>query len=1527
MHGKIIYYPKDKKQASEFINLLPKRNDYLNADKLAVIKENVKLCKPLLFLPNDVVELNIKINGKMQYKLLLIGILTNGSKASVVLENIYPFFDIQVPKDTETFDFEASVKKIFQNQNVYYRNIDVIKKYPFKGFQEEKSDYLRVSFYTLFSRTKALKYVLESEKWETASDDKSCYYRKVAREYRFQLCNWNEISNYTIDESMQYCKRNQVEFTFLVDVNDFTPATNIPNELLKDYSMIGVWDTETDSRHPTGNPPLPENVLNEKGEEEDVVRMQAMVFYWYWSDTPLVRVNITDMVCPARDDCLTIMCNNQEEIIKTSVLLLERMSPEFYAGFNDGMYDWPFIIERAKHYNIVDFMKKHMTVLEWTPELGKYTIAGEKKEMIKVEADAYVDNIFFSVPGFICLDVRTIFRQLYPTAEKSSLNFFLAANKLGSKEDMPYQTMFKIFRLMRQLAKLYNTSDFKKIIQKLNEEIALHGADYQLFKNHNDQEFNPFTEIDNTIYSVNNLTLADIIELAEQAERVVLYCNVDAQRCQELLRMRSIIPDKREVSNLAFTSMGDALFRAGGMKVRNLVISEGIRPEWDIVFSNIAKESKDKRKYPGAYVVPPKKGLYRDHKFDKRRRRESFKLFLEKATAEEIEAEVRRSDFNQVYPLTADEMQNNDTKDCNDLPCAGLDFSSLYPSIIMTYNLSPEKVIQDENYKKYLENKIDRFNKPYKTVEIKFRYGFDGQAEEDKELIHGWMVQHHPTKDKTFEGMGLYPFILKRLFDQRSQVKKKMEYYQLPKEFLDKVFESRKLSILQTDLIEEQKNYVKNALAIETAKRKAEWEKFQKPYYESRLHVMHEIEHFMEKEFYPSVDGIDKLYDEIIFQFNYLNVKQNALKVFMNTFYGEAGNSQSPFFLPHVAGGTTTYGQKNIKLVKAHTEKSGFDVKYGDTDSLYISPPAHYFADVEKQYENGVINKQQYWTRMIEISMEVLDKYKDEVGDLLFNDNGTRFLKMAYEEILFPYAFVGKKKYIGIQHQGIVNLHATMPTCSLDEFMKSKTLFIRGLEVKKRGSSQFLKISCFEVIKESFCIANNSSLKEIVENKMKEIPKKKWSPELFLKSAKYKLPGKNADGELKKGNVTVLRFVERMKILEEKFPDVGIKSPELGERFNYIVSKKYPWTYNLRGSKVNIKVGDKYEYFESINNAKYAALLDDEVQVDIDYYMLNEIIGQFSRFVIYHPEYDKFFTEDMYENDEEYKKADKSAHGYAKKKLQKYYKDNFASNYLEKSNVCKKIFKASNNILYELLEERYGPATELFRMTDTLITSSNIDEEEDIKTIFTDSHTKTKLRDLILKKCKKVGDKMAKSYVSHIMNETKLPARDCAELYIPICQQKDQYARQNLTVYRSQLDNILPAYQKLCLDNVKLLETITKEIKEKNNIDKIGNKPVEKEEVFEAELNTDAEIPNLDINNHLIDEMYNIYIKICVCYQQMEECQLIKSDLDYYRAKKFDSNVNPFFATSRRAMKAAEEFKKATKDDFLKWLSNNKNTK
>jgi hypothetical protein len=114
----------------------------------------------------------------------------------------------------------------------------------------------------------------------------------------------------------------------------------------------------------------------------------------------------------------------------------------------------------------------------------------------------------------------------------------------------------------------------------------------------------------------------------------------------------------------------------------------------------------------------------------------------------------------------------------------------------------------------------------------------------------------------------------------------------------------------------------------------------------------------------------------------------------------------------------------------------------------------------------------------------------------------------------------------------------------------------------------------------------------------------------FKKTAVYK-PSKQ--------NVSVRTFLKRM----ENRTDALCPIPQPGERFEYVVVKKYPYTYDIKGRKSALKVGDMWEYYD------YAVAQN--LEIDLDYYMTGGIIGQFAQFVAYHPEFQVVPTDNSQE--------------------------------------------------------------------------------------------------------------------------------------------------------------------------------------------------------------------------------------------------------------------------------------------------------
>ncbi|CAI2173642.1 15928_t:CDS:2 [Funneliformis geosporum] len=130
-------------------------------------------------------------------------------------------------------------------------------------------------------------------------------------------------------------------------------------------------------------------------------------------------------------------------------------------------------------------------------------------------------------------------------------------------------------------------------------------------------------------------------------------------------------------------------------------------------------------------------------------------------------------------------------------------------------------------------------------------------------------------------------------------------------------------------------------------------------------------------------------------------------------------NSKSPIFLRELAGGTISAGKYNFNLVAEFITKKGFGIKYGDTDSLYLTCLDKYYEKCNETFSRKDLFKEAYWTEMVEITMVVMKSLRDQVN-----------------------------AYLGIK---MAHLILRWHMKRLDD------LFIRGIDTVKQGNSEFFR--------------------------------------------------------------------------------------------------------------------------------------------------------------------------------------------------------------------------------------------------------------------------------------------------------------------------------------------------------------------------------------------------------------------------------------------------------------------------------------
>ena len=1372
LYGKVIEFT-----GYNSMNCIPRRHDLLDEELVrkvdALIQStgsNTAHCdEQLLFLPNSFKEFHEKNSDSVtNYKILIFGILPDGRKSAVILEGIIPYFEIQKPDHMNVQMFHTKTKQIlsekFQNSTV-----EEIVKHGFNEYKKTGNIYLRLHFYNIWDRKNALKYFTETMGWKTTTDDNNHYERVVCRNNNFKMGSWAVINKYT-----SYKKEDvsRLPRTFRINYKDFVHYSGdimASHILSHDRTIVETWDIEAYTN--TGEMPSAVN-------DDDVVFNISKTYHLKDSKNPFLKIGLVSRPCNGRPDKLTVVCKNEKDLIKASFILNSIMQPDFIAGFNDGDFDWPFVIVKARKYNILIFIKEQLTLFNDY----RYNAMGRRqkidsiikwdcqKKTVKIEADMSAYSTTLTLPGYINIDVRTMFRKLYPTEPKSSLKFYLELSKLGGKEDMPISTLFRIFADSLRIEKDINT---------MSEENNVCGLDdvYKRFEKNKEE-------------------MADVVH----------YCTVDAMRCQELMHKVNIISDKREVANISHTTLYDALYFADGMKVRNLIIAEGQKR--GLLFSTLPAQYVGDGQYPGAYVFPPIKGPVKpkltirervaiDADWEKIPEEDIKKMENAIYTSKEhIDVDKKMGDLDEKLIFSYDKSEKlfeAFKSEKTSYPVPGLDFSSLYPSIIMTYNLSPEYMVFTE--KRALELKKDG----HELHKIEFMFGNRQQI--------AWSIRHDTSDGvKLLPGkyknkFGLYPFILNGLFNKRSIMKKEL-----------------------------------NAVA----KRKEELEK----------ECGHETQE----------------YQMIQFKYSYIDSKQKALKVFMNTFYGETGNKRSPFFVLAIAGGITSAGQRNIKNVSNLVTSKGCKLYYGDTDSVYISCPAHHFTELDRKYFGGRMTKIDYCTVLIRETFKHIESIKNMVNDYLISDNGTTFLRMAYEEVLFPCVFLLKKMYAGVEHKHIVNF-SPHP----DE------LFTKGVSLKRRGTSEVLKTVCKEVLMKILDINTTVTVRDIIIRKIEDIYNRDWKTEDFKKTAVYK-PSKQ--------NVSVRTFMKRM----EDRRDPLCPSPQPGERFEYVVVRKYPFKYDNKGRKSSILVGDCWEY--------YTYAVANNLPIDLDYYMTGGIIGQFAQFTAYHPE---FHVLPIDNSQEAYDISEKKTLLTSKKFIEGICKK-MANTPACQGPIIKKLYKLANNTYKKALQSVFN----------------GVDGEAQIQLMSYDYSSGgdlyAYLRSILLAESKKSAGYYAECYIDHMRKKFgKKIIYPLLKIFSntqePLIKYRTMYVAQIEDRTRKTFVENMKGFTELFSSRDDIIEDMMKNMKSRLSLDDLENTAwdggkMPKHESFEGDPKI-SDILNGESKEHVdyqeklerqkdsVIMLYDIYNTLSASMTYLENTKAIIERLHYYISKERQENPTP----------------------------------
>lgn len=327
---------------------------------------------------------------------------------------------------------------------------------------------------------------------------------------------------------------------------------------------------------------------------------------------------------------------------------------------------------------------------------------------------------------------------------------------------------------------------------------------------------------------------------ADDRRVIAEYCVQDCALCNKLIMKLEILANNMGMSSVCFVPLSFIFMRGQGVKIFSLVAKQCRNDDFIIPTISKPKDTigddvppEDEEGYEGAIVLDPKEGIY-----------------------------------------------------LND-PVSVLDYASLYPSSMISENLSHDCIVLDPKYDnlpgvEYLDITYDVYD-----------YINDKKTKVGEKVCR--FVQS-PNGEK-----GVIPRILMKLLKARKDTRKRIEY--------------------QTIITKSGEEYSGLLDKKETT------------------YILKRVDGTFDIIDIEDIDTLRPTYGE--FEKAVLDGLQLAYKITANSLYGQVGAKTSPVYLKEIAACTTATGRKMICMARDYMLQNyeGVEIIYGDTDSLFVKFP------------------------------------------------------------------------------------------------------------------------------------------------------------------------------------------------------------------------------------------------------------------------------------------------------------------------------------------------------------------------------------------------------------------------------------------------------------------------------------------------------------------------------------------------------------------------------------------------------------
>ena len=661
---------------------------------------------------------------------------------------------------------------------------------------------------------------------------------------------------------------------------------------------------------------------------------------------------ITLNTCTDIDGAIVESYDNEKDVLLAWRQFIHNLDPDIITGYNIFGFDFSFMWARAEELECLDeFCKLGRVRRQFNDEETNILSNDTKKsrlEIKKLASSALGDNLlkYITMEGRIVMDLFKIVQKDFNLV--SYKLDYVAENFINDKIKDIDGNILVIDGINTLNKGHFITINYGHDKKYKKRKFKIDNINFK--ENTITINFNIPEDDKNIIMNYKpKWTLAkddvspkDIFRLqdgtADDRKIVATYCIQDCALCNNLIDKLKIITNNIGMANVCFVPISYLFLRGQGVKIFSLV-------------SNQCRKD--------GFLVPVLK--YENEEIIIK---DDFKKF---EYGESDETEILDNEESYEGAIVLEPKPDIYL----DKSVTVLDYASLYPSSMISENISQDSIILDN------ENNIKYMGEKGKELLNNLGYGVEDITRD----VFKWKNPKIKSQGKIKCGektcrfvqpldgsKSVIPRILKNLLKARKDTRKKIKYKSIilknGKEVYGLLSESKcgNMYIILDEngnKTEISKNDIKNDNDI-----KDKYNDFEKSVY----------------------DGL-----------------QLAFKLTANSLYGQMGAKTSPICMIDVAASTTATGRKLLYLARDKVKEhfKGAEIVYGDTDSIFIN--------FNPRNENGkLLKNKEALEKSIKLGVEA-EKYIQP------------FLKaphrLEYEKTFWPFILFSKKRYIGNKYE------------------------------------------------------------------------------------------------------------------------------------------------------------------------------------------------------------------------------------------------------------------------------------------------------------------------------------------------------------------------------------------------------------------------------------------------------------------------------------------------------------------------------